>query len=97
MTQRLTRVVGWVGLVLVALVLGHRPAQSEQPTELWMYYAPAGAPADAPAERSYAGLMANGSVCAGIAESMTRFMSEDKSRGVAVFRCELSTITVEPN
>lgn len=92
-----TRLVGWLGLVLLGVALGYRPARSEQATELWMYYAKAGAPADAPAERSYVGLMASGSVCTGVAEALGRFMGSDQSRGVAVFRCELGPVTLEPN
>lgn len=88
-----------VAVVVVVVALGAllaRGASAGERNELWMVYAPADAPADGTPERTFVGRMASGSVCAGVAEALGRFMATDQRRGTAVFVCEPG-IVVEAN
>lgn len=78
----------WIVVVLVVVGALARQAGAGERTELYMYAAVAGAPDDAPAERSFIGSMASGSVCAAVAEALGRQTARDQRRGVGVFVCE---------
>lgn len=84
-------------LALVGGVVGGREASAVEASELWMWSAPANAPDDAPANESPVGLMASGAVCSAVAEAMTEWAAQDRSRVAAVFECRVRTIVIEAN